>query len=86
MTKKLISWLAFMAVFIFIVQSCVHDEIYSSTDPSSKEYHSKSLWKEDEKYIKNVMKVFDEYADKNYFTGNFGNVYWDYATTMGTFY
>jgi len=74
-----------MAVFSFALQSCVHDEIYSSTDPASKEYHSKSLWKEDEKYIKNVIKVFDEYADKSYFASNFGEVYWDYATTMGTY-
>ncbi|OVE60217.1 hypothetical protein [Chryseobacterium mucoviscidosis] len=85
MTKKMISWLSFIAVFLFLLHSCVHDEIYSSSDPASAEYHSKSLWKEDEKYIKNVMKVFDEYADKSYFASNFGDVYWDYATTMGTY-
>ncbi|OPG90436.1 hypothetical protein B2I21_35425, partial [Chryseobacterium mucoviscidosis] len=78
-------WLSFIAVFLFLLHSCVHDEIYSSSDPASAEYHSKSLWKEDEKYIKNVMKVFDEYADKSYFASNFGDVYWDYATTMGTY-
>jgi len=55
-----------------------------SPAPSAK-YTNKSLWKEDEAYIKNVMKVFDEYADRNYFTSSFGTVYWDYALTFGTF-
>ncbi|WP_370896927.1 hypothetical protein [Chryseobacterium gossypii] len=73
-----------MIVFIFTLHSCVHDEVYTFSDSSSKEYISKSLWKEDEKYIKNVKAVFDEYANKDYFTSNFGTIYWDYALTMGT--
>ncbi|WP_326981186.1 hypothetical protein VUJ46_13010 [Chryseobacterium sp. MYb264] len=89
MTKRFISRLCFSAVFTFLVQSCVHDEVNSNTletiEAPSSAYASKSLWKEDEKYIKNVMKVFNEYADRNYFTSNFGTVYWDYALTFGTF-
>ncbi|AZA82527.1 hypothetical protein C1637_07945 [Chryseobacterium lactis] len=63
----------------------MHDEIYASPDLTSNEYTNKSLWKEDEKYIGNVKKVFEKYADKNYFTTNFGTVNWDYALTMGNF-
>lgn len=84
MRKKSILRLFLLIVFSISLYSCVHDEILSSTDPSSKEYENKSLWKEDEKYIKNVKTVFDEYGNKDYFTINFGNIYWDYAVTMGT--
>ncbi|MCW3160357.1 hypothetical protein [Chryseobacterium oryctis] len=84
MKKNLVLRLLLMTAFAFMLHSCVHDEIYTSSEPKSKEYHSKSLWKEDEKYIENVMKVFEKYGDENYFTANFGNIYWDYAITMGT--
>ena len=83
MTKKMISWLSFMAVFLFLLHSCVHDEIYSSSDPASTEYHSKSLWKEDEKYIKNVMKIYSEHHDNiKKFSGTPD---WDYAMSMGKY-
>lgn len=83
MTKKMISWLSFMAVFLFLLHSCVHDEIYSSSDPASAEYHSKSLWKEDEKYIKNVMKIYSEHEDNiKKFSGTPD---WDYAMSMGKY-
>ena len=83
MTKKMISWLSFMAVFLFLLHSCVHDEIYSSSDPASAEYHSKSLWKEDEKYIKNVMKIYSEHEDNiKKFSGTPD---WDYAMSMGRY-
>ncbi len=85
MTRKIISWLPLWTVFLFTLSSCVHDEVYSASDPASGEYTNKSLWKEDEKYIKNVKQIFDEYADHQYFSSSFGTVYWDYATTMGTY-
>ncbi len=79
----MISWLSFMAVFLFLLHSCVHDEIYSSSDPASAEYHSKSLWKEDEKYIKNVMKIYSEHEDNiKKFSGTPD---WDYAMSMGRY-
>ncbi|WP_295202834.1 hypothetical protein, partial [uncultured Chryseobacterium sp.] len=52
-------------------------------DPASKEYHSKSLWKEDEKYIKNVMQVYFE--NESSIKTTTGNPYWDYATTVNNF-
>ncbi|MBK1894717.1 hypothetical protein [Chryseobacterium paridis] len=85
MKKKFIFKLLLLVVLSISQYSCIHDEVSSSSDHTSKEYTNKSLWKEDEKYINNVKKVFDEYADKDYFATNFGNVYWDYALTMGTF-
>jgi hypothetical protein len=71
-----------MAVFLSLY-SCVHDELISSSDPASKEYHSKSLWKEDEKYIKNVMKVYFE--NESEIKKVTGTPLWDYATTVGSF-
>lgn len=80
MTKKIVSWLSFMTVFLLTLQSCVHDEIYSSSDPASKEYHSKSLWKEDEIYIKNIIKIYEEH--ENEIRKGHGNPVWEYAMTM----
>jgi len=82
MKRKMISWLAFMAVFLFLLHSCVHDEIYSSSDPASREYHSKSVFKEDEKYIKNVMDIYFE--NEEAIKKTTGTPLWDYAMTMGT--
>ena len=84
MRKKIILRLFLIIAFATSMYSCIHDDVYSASEPSNNEYQSKSPWKEDEKYIKNVKAVFDEYADKNYFTGNFGQIYWDYSITMGT--
>ena len=81
MRKKIILWLSFMAVLSFALQSCIHDELNSSSDPFSKEYHSKSLWKEDEVYIKNVMQVYFEHENEIK-KGN-GVPLWDYAMTLG---
>ncbi|WP_312399985.1 hypothetical protein, partial [Chryseobacterium sp.] len=83
MTKNLISWLLLLATFSFMLHSCVHDEMSTSADPSSKEYHSKSLWKEDEKYIKNVMQVYLE--NETRIRKVSGEPLWDYAMTMGYF-
>ena len=49
-----------MMTVVLSLYSCIHDEIYSSADPSSTEYINKSLWKQDEKYIKNVMTVYTD--------------------------
>lgn len=84
MKNKFILRLFLLAALSVLLYSCVHDDVYSASEQPSNEYQSKSPWKEDEKYIKNVKAVFDEYANKDYFATNFGNVYWDYAVTMGT--
>ncbi len=81
--RKLISWLAFTMAFCLVLLSCVHDEIYTPSDPASKEYHSKSLWKEDEKYIKNVIKVYSEHHEE--IKKGAGEPIWDYAMTMDRF-
>lgn len=81
-TKKLISWLTFIAIFTLSMQSCIHDDIYSSSDLTSEEYHSKSVFKEDEKYIKNVMDIYFE--NEETIKKNAGIPLWDYAMTMGT--
>ncbi|MFL9835413.1 hypothetical protein [Chryseobacterium terrae] len=65
---------------IFALYSCIHDEVYASPDSSySKEYASKSLWKEDEKYIKNVMKIYFEHEEE--IKKMQGHPYWDYSVT-----
>ncbi|HBV13802.1 hypothetical protein [Chryseobacterium carnipullorum] len=85
MRKKIMLWLSMTIVLGFVLHSCVHDDVISSSDPPliySKEYTRKSLWKEDETYIKNVKKIFEEYADQNYST-HAGQVAWNYALTAG---
>lgn len=83
MTKKIFSWLSFMTVFSFLLYSCVQDEMYSASDTTSNEYHSKSLWKEDEKYIKNVMKIYAEHESE--IKKIDGTPVWDYAMSMGRY-
>jgi hypothetical protein len=79
----MISWLSFMAVFLFLLNSCVHDEMYSASDPAAKEYHSKSLWKEDEIYIKNIIKIYEEHEAE--IRKEHGTPLWEYAMTMDKF-
>ncbi|MDH6250464.1 hypothetical protein M2347_000191 [Chryseobacterium sp. H1D6B] len=55
----------------------------TASDLSSKEYENKSLWKQDEKYIKNVMQVYQKNEDKIKKTS--GTPYWDYASTLESF-
>ncbi len=69
------------------MNSCnTHDDvIQQEKELQGTEYVHKSLWKEDEKYIKNVKAIFEKNANDNYFYSNNGVPYWNYATTMGTF-
>lgn len=86
MTKTTIFRLLLLAIFSTLFYSCIHDETSTTSSEltfTSKEYHSKSLWKEDEVYIKNVKKIFETYADQSYFKGKAGEVAWDYALTVG---
>lgn len=53
-----IAWLFFVFLALF---SCRTEETLVALNPSqSKEYINKSLWKEDEVFIKNVKKVYDD--------------------------
>ncbi len=65
MKRKIILRLLLLLAFSVTLYSCVHDEINSSANPSNYEYTSKSLWKEDEVYIRNVMKIYLEKRDGN---------------------
>jgi hypothetical protein len=80
---KRFSWLSFVAVLSFLLHSCVHDEMYSASDPAAKEYHSKSLWKEDEIYIKNIIKIYEEHEAE--IRKEHGTPLWEYAMTMDKF-
>lgn len=56
--KKTTIWLLLTAT-MFLFSSCIHDETSATNTErtfTSKVYSSKSLWKEDEVYIKNVKK------------------------------
>jgi len=83
--KKTTHWLLLLAIITSSLSSCVHDETSSASEASilSKEYTSKTLWKEDEKYIKNVKKIFETYSDPNYVKLKHGEIAWNYATTAG---
>lgn len=72
-----------LIAFLFIVYSCVHDEVYSAENAATVEYHSKSLWKEDEKYIKNIIKIYSEHESEIKRVN--GVPLWDYAMSMGKY-
>lgn len=83
MRKKIILRLFLIIAFATSMYSCIHDETLALSDPTSKEYTSKSLWKEDEKYIKNVMKIYQE--NEFEIKKNSGTPYWSYATTTNRY-
>ncbi|MFY1044990.1 hypothetical protein [Chryseobacterium sp. GP-SGM7] len=83
MKKNLFLRLCLIIMTTLSLHSCIHDEIISSSDSTSTEYTNKSLWKQDEKYIKNVMKVYAENeADIKKVNGI---PYWNFATTVDSF-
>lgn len=83
MKKNLLLRLCLMISAILALSSCIHDEVYSSTDPASTEYNNKTLWEQDEKYIKNVMAVYTE--NEKDIRKSSGVPFWDYATTINNF-
>ncbi|MDQ8143811.1 hypothetical protein [Chryseobacterium sp. CFS15] len=82
MKKNLLLRLCLIMTVLLSLYSCIHEEIISSSDPST-EYINKSLWKEDETYIKNVMQVYFE-NEAEIKKAN-GIPFWNYATTVETF-
>ncbi|WP_418122488.1 hypothetical protein ACNFU2_17655 [Chryseobacterium sp. PTM-20240506] len=85
MKNKFILKLFIIIVFITSLCSCMHDELSSASDSTSKVYNSKSLWKEDEKYITKIKEVYAKNADDNYIRNTYGIISWDHAMTMNTF-
>ncbi|UZT96001.1 hypothetical protein ODZ84_12195 [Chryseobacterium fluminis] len=83
MREKIIFWLSFAIIFSLFLHSCVHDEISSSANPSNYKYSSKTLWKEDEVYIKNIIKIYQEHETEIKKTN--GHPFWDYATTLESY-
>ncbi|MDH6252192.1 hypothetical protein M2347_001919 [Chryseobacterium sp. H1D6B] len=83
MKKKLTLQLMLCFFYCFTLYSCMHDDVSSVSESASKEYINKSLWKEDEKYIKNVMQVYQENEDK--IKKISGTPYWDYASSLQSF-
>lgn len=82
MTKKLI--FAILGFFLLIT-SCRNEETFTNYETQKQELISKSLWKEDMVYIKNVKKVFEINFDQTKFYNDFGFVSWNYAMTFGHF-
>ncbi|RXM40629.1 hypothetical protein BOQ62_04725 [Chryseobacterium sp. CH21] len=70
-------------ILFTLFHSCIHDETLITSNPNSKEYINKSLWKEDEKYIKNVMKIYQDNEPE--IKKSNGTPYWNYATTIDRF-
>ncbi len=87
-TKKLISWLIFIAIFTLSIQSCIHDEIANFSEDEPQELLSKSLWKEDTMFIKRIHDHFEKSfmisnEEINKFTTEYGIPMWEYAMTIG---
>ena len=76
----------FSVIFIIAISvlSCRNEDVYNSVE-QNKEYASKSLWQEDQVYIKNINKVYDNNANIEYIYKTYGTVAWEYAMSMGRF-
>lgn len=88
--RKKILYKTLIFLILLILFSCRTEEImtadFSNSIPiQGKEYNNKSLWKEDEVFIKNVKKIFDENDDENRMQSRYGTIFWDYATSMNTY-
>lgn len=81
MKKKLIYSILF---FLLIIVACRNEET-SSDETNRTELISKSLWKEDMVFIKNVKDIFNKNFDRNRFFNDYGKVEWRYAMTFGKF-
>ncbi|WP_297984691.1 hypothetical protein [uncultured Chryseobacterium sp.] len=82
MRKKLI--FAILGFLIFVI-ACRNEETFKNHETQKQELISKSLWKEDMVYIKNVKKVFEVNFNEDKFYQDFGEVAWNYAMTFGNF-
>ncbi|KUY31545.1 hypothetical protein [Elizabethkingia ursingii] len=88
MNKKLLFTYVWGFLLILLFHGCrTNDEVVKSERQiQGAEYSSKTLWNEDEKYIKNVIKIYDQYKETvSKSTQIKGEPFWDYAMTMGHF-
>lgn len=78
--------LLLIMLFTSIVACRTEDSLMNTNDVvQTQEYTNKSLWKEDEVFIKNIKKVYDKNADETRIQSRYGKIFWDYATSMNTF-
>lgn len=85
MTQKLLNLFVFATLLAILFLGCRADADIIHNAKYNAEYSSKSLWKEDEIYVKNVKEIFDKHIDVQKFSINYGVPMWDYATTFGHF-
>ncbi|MDV4015174.1 hypothetical protein CMT68_16300 [Elizabethkingia anophelis] len=88
MNRKLLYTLVWGFLLILLFNGCrTNDEaIKNERQIQGLEYSSKTLWNEDEKYIKNVIKIYNQYKETVIESTQIkGEPFWDYAMTMGQF-
>lgn len=88
MNRKLLYALVWGFLLMLLFNGCrTNDEaIKNERQIQGAEYSSKTLWNEDEKYIKNVIKIYNQYKETvSKSTQIKGEPFWDYAMTMGQF-
>ncbi|MDR2237986.1 MAG: hypothetical protein LBE92_17830 [Chryseobacterium sp.] len=87
MKKITIRFLFFLVTGLFLHSCQTEDDVTNSPqhELQSKNYVSKSLWKEDEVFIKNVKQIFEKNLNKSYFIHKYGEVYWNYAMSFDHF-
>ena len=88
MNRKLLYTLVWGFLLILLFNGCrTNDEaIKNERQIQGSEYSSKTLWNEDEKYIKNVIKIYNQYKETVIESTQIkGEPFWDYAMTMGQF-
>jgi len=89
--KKVFAVLGLLAILLISFGSCRNEEIIGNTENSKKQLQlikSKSLWKENEKFINSIYNHFEKSVvpneiSKNNFLSKYGNINWDYAMTFG---
>jgi hypothetical protein len=84
MIKKLLKS-SLLCLFLFLLWNCRSEEYGIKENEQQNQYQNKSLWKEDEVYIKNVQAVFLKHANLKTFETHNGLPQWNYAHTFGLF-
>ena len=89
--KKKIAIIVLLIVFLITFKSCRNEEILEKNENNTEQLKlikSKSLWKENEKFINSIYNHFEKSVvpnemSKNNFLSKYGNINWDYAMTFG---
>lgn len=89
--KKKFAVIVLLIVFLITFKSCRNEEILEKNENNTEQLKlikSKSLWKENEKFINSIYNHFEKSVvpnemSKNNFLSKYGNINWDYAMTFG---